>query len=99
MTSQPRVDPTESRWPATVAILAVGGLYLALPRSLVAGPRWLLPILVGGLLVPALVSHQRKNHELNAFLGHLLAAVLTVFMVWSLVLLVVALPAHKEPPV
>ena len=32
-------DP-EPRWPAIIAVLAVGGLYTALPASLIIGPRW-----------------------------------------------------------
>src|SRR5574341_264470 len=39
------LDP-EPRWPAVVAILAVGGLYTALPAALTLGPRWLFPSLV-----------------------------------------------------
>jgi len=46
-----RWDP-EPRWPAFIAILAVGGLYAALPRYLVVGPHWLFPVIVLVLLVP-----------------------------------------------
>jgi hypothetical protein len=38
-----RWDP-EPRWPALIAIIAVGGLYLALPAVLTVGPRWLFPL-------------------------------------------------------
>ena len=99
MTSQPTLDPPEPRWPAIVAVLAVGGLYTALPASLSVGPRWLFPVMVAILLVPTVVAHRRGNHRINIILGHLLAGVLTLFMIWSLVLLIRALPAHKEPPI
>jgi hypothetical protein len=89
----------EARWPALVAALAVGGLYTALPASLAVGPRWLQLVIVGVLLIPTFISHRRGHHRLNQVLGQLLAAVMTAFMVWSLALLVVALPAHKEEPV
>ena len=38
--SQP-LDEPEQRWPALVALLCIGGLDLALPKSLTVGPRWL----------------------------------------------------------
>jgi hypothetical protein len=93
------LDPPEARWPVAVAILAVGGLYTALPEYLVIGPRWLFLIIVILLLIPTFVTYRRGNHAINKTLGLLLAMVLTVFLVWSLVLLVLALPAHKEAPV
>jgi hypothetical protein len=91
-------DP-EPRWPALVAVLAVAGLYAALPGSLAIGPRWLVPLIVCVLAVPVVLTHHRGYHQANMVLGHLLAAVLTLFMLWSLALLVAALPAHTEPPV
>ncbi|HXE55973.1 MAG TPA: hypothetical protein VN541_23305 [Tepidisphaeraceae bacterium] len=89
----------EPRWPALVAVLAVGGLYAALPASLAVGPRWLELMIVCVLLVPTMISHRAGRHRTNNVLGQLITAVMTVFMIWSLVLLVIALPAHKEPPV
>jgi hypothetical protein len=89
----------EPRWPVLVAAIAVGGLYLALPDSLAVGPRWLQLAIVCALLVPTVITHRRGNYALNQILGQLIEAVMTVFMIWSLVLLVRALPAHKEPPV
>ncbi|HUQ34183.1 MAG TPA: hypothetical protein VM095_18825 [Pyrinomonadaceae bacterium] len=89
----------EPRWPALLAVLAFGGLYAALPPALLpGGPRWLLLAIVSMLLVPTVISHRTGNHFLNQVLGYILNAVLTVVMVWSLVLLVQALPAHRETP-
>jgi hypothetical protein len=96
--SRPQRDAPEPRWPALVAVLAVAGLYAALPGSLALGPRWLQLAIVGALLVPTVITHRRGNHLTNQVLGQLITAVMTVFMVWSLVLLVRALPEHKEPP-
>jgi hypothetical protein len=42
----------EPRWPAMVALLAVGGLRLALPGSLSIGPSWLLLLVVALLIIP-----------------------------------------------
>jgi hypothetical protein len=93
------LDPPEPRWPAVIAVLAAGGIYLALPASLAVGPRWLQPAVVLVLIVPTVITHRRGRRGLNQLLGHALAAAVTLFMVWSLVLLVLAVPAHKESPV
>ncbi|MDB5332612.1 MAG: hypothetical protein JWP03_3763 [Phycisphaerales bacterium] len=94
-----QLDPPEARWPAVIAVLAVGGIYTALPESLAVGPRWLLPVIVVSLLVPTVLTHRRGRHVANQMLGHTLAVVITLFMAWSLVLLVHAVPSHREPPV
>lgn len=100
MTDDPRTghDAPEPRWPALIAAVAVGGLYAALPGSLALGPRWLQLAIVGALLVPTVIAHRRGGHAINQVLGQVITAVMTVFMIWSLVLLVRALPAHTEPP-
>jgi hypothetical protein len=98
MEPNPPLDPPEPRWQAIVAILAVGGLYAALPESLTVAPRWLFIVIVVALLAPTVVANLRQMHGLNTLLGHLLAGVLTLFMVWSLALLVRALPNHMEAP-
>ena len=79
--------------------MAVAGLYVALPESLVLGPRWLFVLVVASMLILTVVANARGNYRLNYVSGHLLAAILTLFMVWSLVLLVRAFPAHKESPI
>jgi uncharacterized membrane protein len=86
----------EPRWLAFVAILAVGGLYAALPDVLTMGPRWLFPSVVLVLLIPNIVSHHAGRHRLNALLGFAVDTVLTVELIISLVLLIAALPTHKE---
>jgi uncharacterized membrane protein len=91
-------DEPEPRWPALVAVLAVGGLYLALPPGLTAGPRWAFPALVGLLLVPTVVSHRIGRHTLDRALGLTVTALVTSQMVLSVVLLIAALPSHSESP-
>jgi len=88
----------EPRWPAVVALLASGGLYMALPPSLVAGPRWALLAVIVALVVPTIISHRAGRHSLNHWLGMIVTAVVTVAMICSLILLVAALPSHKEAP-
>jgi hypothetical protein len=88
----------EPRWPAMVALLAVGGLRLALPERLSVGPNWLLLTIVVVLMVPTIWSRYADNHSLNRILGHLLTGIVTLDMVWSLYLLIRALPVHSESP-
>lgn len=90
---------TELRWPALLAFLAFGGLYAALPSVLlVAGPRWLLLLVVSVLLVPAIISHLRGNHAFSQVLGYILNSVITFTLIWSLALLIIALPERKITP-
>lgn len=89
---------TEPRWPAVVALLAVGGLRMALPESLSAGPGWLLLAIVGVLVIPTIWSRHRGLDGLNKVLGYIVTSVVTADMIWSLYLLVAALPSHKESP-
>jgi hypothetical protein len=97
-TSRPVVRSREPRWPAMVALLAVGGLRLALPENLSVGPNWMLITIVVVLMVPTVWSRYTDNHTLNRILGHLLTGIVTVDMVWSLYLLIRALPVHSESP-
>jgi uncharacterized membrane protein len=92
-----RWDP-EPRWPALIAILAVGGLYLALPANLTVGPRWLFPAIVIALLIPTVISHRTGKHNLNKFFGFTVTGVVTLAMIVSVALLIKALPSHKESP-
>jgi len=90
-------DP-EPRWPAFIAIIAVGGLYTALPDALTLGPRWIFPSVVAALLVPTIISHHTGRQRLNAIFGFAVDGVLTLGLIVSVILLVGALPAHKEAP-
>jgi hypothetical protein len=93
----PPANP-EPRWPAIIAVLASGGLYTALPDALTVGPRWLFPSLVLALLIPTIFTHRRGQHRLNALLSVVITGVLTTGLLLALLLLIAALPAHKEPP-
>ena len=43
------------------ALIAVGGIYMALPKELILGPTWLLPILIGFLLVPTIFAPKAES--------------------------------------
>ena len=97
--THPEPVMTEPRWPALVAVLGIGGLYAALPTSLIVmGPRWLLVAAVIVLLMPTVISHRMGHHFLNEVLGYLLNSVVTLAMIGSLALLLAALPAHLIMP-
>jgi hypothetical protein len=98
MNEHDHVDKPESRWQALLAFLAVGAIYLALPRSLIVGPIWLLPTLIVVLLVPTVVSHRTGRRSLNRVLGIIINGITTLALIGSVILLVRALPSHTESP-
>jgi hypothetical protein len=89
---------SEPRWPAMLALFAVGGLRLAMPEALSVGPDWLLIAVVCVLMIPTVWARRRGFDNLTRILGYVLTSIVTVDMVWSLGLLVAALPLHKEAP-
>ncbi len=88
----------EPRWPAILTLLAIGGLHLALPESLTVGPDWLLISLVSVLVGLSILARRSGNAGANQVIGYLVVGLVTVAMVWSLGLLLTALPAHREAP-
>src|SRR5213083_3121288 len=96
--SAERIDKPEPRWQALLAFLAIGAIYLALPRTLVVGPIWLLPTVIVVLLVPTVVSHRMGRHSLNRALGTIINVITTLALIGSVILLVRALPSHRESP-
>lgn len=81
-----------------IAILAVGGLHIALPSALIMGPRWLFPSLVLVLLIPAVVSHHTGRQRLNTLFGFLVDALLTIGLIISIARLIGTLPMRKQDP-
>ncbi len=90
-----RVEP---RWPALIAMMAIGGLYYALPSALTVGPDWLVLVLVLLLGLPAIISTRTQHWKLGQFLGHTMSAVVTASLIASLCLLIKRLPTHQEQP-
>ncbi len=88
----------EPRWPAAAAVATVGLLNMILPERLSAGPFWLLMVIVAVLLVPVVLTHHTGRQRMNQILGYVLLAVVTVFLIYSLVELVAAMTSHREAP-
>jgi len=88
----------EPRWPAILAVLSVGGLYWVLPEPLSPGPGWLALALITPLSLTSIVLHRRSKFALNQVVGYTTLGIITAAMIGSLVLLISALPDHKEAP-
>lgn len=84
-------DDPEPRWPAVIALLAVGGVYEALPSSLYWGPHGLLIVLVVLLLIPTVLTRWRGHHHAHRVLSLTIDAVVTFYLVTSVGRLVHAL--------
>src|ERR1700704_3690228 len=95
----PKPNKSEPRWPAGIAVVAIGGLYAALPPALmVVRPRWLILAIVVVIMVPTMISHRTGNHFLNQILGYVLNGVVTVAMMLALVRLLSAVSDHTIEP-
>ena len=81
-----------------LAVLAIGAIYLALPRNLVLGPIWLLPTLIVILLAPTVLSHRVGRYSLNRTLGMIINGITTLALIGSVILLVRTLPTHRSSP-
>jgi hypothetical protein len=90
----------EHRWPAAIATLAAAALYLLLPTHLVAGPRYVIPVLEV-LLLGALVAANprrftRETRELR-LISLALVSLIGLTNTISLVLLVrVLVTTHQQ---
>jgi uncharacterized membrane protein len=91
------VNP-EARWPVLIAILGIGGIMLALPHTLVLGPRWLLPALIVVLLVPTTLLHRAGRHHGDRILGYVISTLVTLSLAGSLLLLILRLPSKADSP-
>lgn len=91
--------PLEPLWPPFVATVALGGLYAALPPSLLGGaPRWLMAVIAVGLGVPIWILHHRHNHMLSRVLGYILNSIVTLALIVSLGFLIKEVTVHKVTP-
>jgi branched-subunit amino acid transport protein len=97
VSTNPRPNP-EARWPAILALFAIVGLRLALPRSLSGTPAWVPLVMVTLLVIPSVLAQRMERHQLNRWLGFVITGIVTTDTIWSLSLLVAALPARTLAP-
>src|SRR5258708_40349992 len=90
------VDKPEPRWQALLAMAAVGGVYLALPRELVIGPTWLLPTVMAVLLAPTIVTHRMGRHSINHAFGIVNNIIITDSLIGSVSLQVQTLASQYK---
>jgi len=88
----------EPRWPAIVAMLADGLIYLALPERLSVGPAWLLLAILFLLLIPIIFTYRLGRYDITRILTFGANGVITVALIGSLGLLIESLPHHTESP-
>lgn len=90
----PSPRPTEEpRWHASLAVLVAVLLYIALPPRLELGPVWIVPLLIGVILIPlSILAPNRHKETAAARVGSIiLIALLSFFNIASVLLLVNAL--------
>lgn len=92
------IEDAEPRWPALLALLAVGGLYEALPPSMQFGPPYILIGLVILLMIPTTLTRHRGRHDISRVLSLLVVSLVTVFMIISLFRLVHTLLMGQVQP-
>lgn len=89
---------TEARWPVLIAVIGLGGCFLALPGPLVLGPRWFIPAGVVALVVPTYIAHAMGHRRLEKILGYGISVIVTLALAGSLFLLLQSVPKKLEPP-
>ena len=82
------------RWPAAVALLAIGASYLALSGYVTIGPTVWLPGLMAVLVVPLMGSHTRGHYRLARAISFVLIGAATVSVALSAFLLIGTLPGR-----
>jgi hypothetical protein len=97
MPTTSKITP-EPRWPAFVAMLAAGGVYLALPERLSVGPGWGLLAVIAVLMIPIAVSNRRGEYHITRPLVVIANGAITAGMITSLVWLIEGIPQHRDSP-
>lgn len=85
------------RWPAAIAVLAIGVAYALLPDRLRIGPRWLLIALALAAYLGQYVVRRLEMDHATRLLGIGLTALLTIIVSSSALFLVVRLPERRTP--
>lgn len=84
------------RWPAFVALLLLGGIYLFVSDRFTRGPQWLLLLIVGIALVPITMAHRSGNHHLARWLARSVIGIATLAVASSAFLLLFQLSQNSQ---
>jgi len=84
-----------ARWPATIAILLVGGLYLLISDRYSVGPSWLVLAFGVALLIPFWLAHHGGRPDLSHRLAIGVNGLLTLAVAASAALLIIRLGQGK----
>jgi uncharacterized membrane protein len=76
-----------ARWPATLAVLLIGGIFFFISSKFTVGPRWAVLVVVAALLIPLWLTRSRGMHQWTHALALALNGVLTLAVASSAVLL------------
>ncbi len=87
--------PGVARWPATIAILVVGGLYLLISDRYSVGPPWLVLVLGVALLLPRWGARRAGRYDLSHRFALAANGLLTLAVAASAALLIVRLGQGK----
>jgi uncharacterized membrane protein len=82
-----------------LSLISIVALNFALPEMLSVGPRWLLAAVFAVLATTVMVFHTSGAEQQAYVTGLILTGTVTAALVVSLVLLVRALPTHKQESV
>ena len=83
------------RWPAGIALVAIGVIYLFVSGELRVGPRWLLLAVEGCLLLILLLARALERRRISHWLGRVMTGLATLAIALSALFLITRLPGSK----
>jgi hypothetical protein len=83
------------RWPAWIAILAIGSIYFVIPARLRIGPPWLMLAVGAVALVSGTILRRLGMHIATRKVGLALTVILTLAVTSNAIFLVTRLPGGK----
>ena len=84
-----------ARWPATIAILLIGGIFFTISSQYTVGPRWSALAIIAVLLILLWIMRWRGLHRWTHGIALALNSALTVAVASSAILLLVRLSTGK----
>jgi len=95
VTAKPTVPAHHARWPATLAFIAIGVMYLIISPARSIVPNWLPLSVIVGMIILIRTALYRQRYRLNEILAISAATIVTIALVVSVFLLIISLPTHQ----